>query len=147
VVSAVPDVFTLTVALIHVELPFIVPIFEDHAAEPMLIAFGPIAFIKIAALQTNTVAESVSFIGQVAPLPLVVVPCGRLGQLPKRAPMEVHKRHRTVVKMIEALVECAQPGRCLLAAFESIKVNREVNLRFFGLKDVAETHRVAVVQK
>ena len=98
VIPTVPNVLALTMPLVHVELALVVAVLKEHSAVSVMVAFGPVAFVQVAALHRDAVAEAVELVRLVAPLALVKVSSHRASQRSERPLVEVEEGHRAVVE-------------------------------------------------
>ena len=85
-------------SLIHDKLALVVAVLEEHSAVSVMVAFGPVTLVQVAAFLRNAVAEAVALVRLVAPLALVEVPSRRAGQRTERPLVEVEEGHRAVVE-------------------------------------------------
>ena len=108
VVPTVPNVLALAMPLIHDELALVVAVLEEHSAVSVMISIGPVAFIQVATLHRDAVAEAVALVRLVAPLAFVEVSSHRARQRTERPLVEVEEGHRAVVEGWQGLVDLAQ---------------------------------------
>ena len=93
----------------------------------MMIALRPVPLEKEASFNRNTVSKAVAFIRRIAPLALVVITSGCFGQWPERSFVEIHKRHRAIVKWLQTFMQVSEPHWRLLVSLHAVKLNGQVN--------------------
>ena len=98
-IARVPEVFPLPMPLVHVELTLIVAVFEDHAPVSVLVALRPVAFVEVATLDGDAVAETIPPIRNITPLTLIEISSSRSSHGSKGPFVEVQERNGTIVEV------------------------------------------------